>query len=497
VSAAKQSVLVVGSGVAARMAAVSIARRLPGVSVTRLDTRDDGDPLEDLLGASRPSLRSFHERVGIDEAQIVTRTRAACRLGTRVEGWGKHDYFRGHGRYGESISGIPFHQLWMRAHASHAVARYDSFSVAAALAARSRFGLPSSELTSPLAALDYGLQLHLPAYRRALGSLGRAAGVEEITGHVRSAERSADGTRLKALRLDDERRLTADLIVDASGRLAIARRQLPAIWVDWSTALPTDRLISVREGGDSNAPPYDRLIALPAGWRYEACTPGGTVHLFGYASAHLGDTDAAEVLHDHTGCVSCNPPVVLQQGRLAEPWMGNCVAIGTAAVALEPSAATALHLACRHIDRLVECWPAREGHPTPLECAAFNRRMALEAERARDFVQLPYLLSQRLQPFWRLASHGPLSTELTRDLALFHERGRLAVHDEDSFERDEWLANLIGLGAQPRRTDPLADAIPAERAERCFATAATQIAGAVERSCTHVDWLQRLARAAS
>jgi tryptophan 7-halogenase len=496
-SPAKQSVLVVGSGVAARMAAVAIARRLPGVSVTRLDTRDDGDPLEDLLGAARPSIRSFHEQLGIDEVQIVTRTRAACRLGTRVQGWGNHDYFRGHGHYGEPIGGIPFHQLWMRAHAGHTVARYDTFSVAAALASRDRFGLPSSEPASPFAALDYGLQLHLPAYRRALGALGRAAAVQEITGQVRRAECSADGTRLKALWLDGERRLTADLIVDASGRAAIARRQLPVTWVDWSEALPTDRLIAVREGGDNAPPPYDRLVALPAGWRYEARTPGGTVHLFGYASAHLGDADAAEVLHNHTGCISANTPVVLQQGRLAEPWMGNCVAIGAAAVALEPTAATALHLVCRHIDRLVECWPAREGYPTPRECAAFNRRMALEAERMRDFVQLPYLLSQRLQPFWRLANHGPLSPELTRDLALFRERGRLAVHDEDSFERDEWLANLIGLGAQPRRTDPLADTIPAERAEHCFATAAAQIAGAVETSCTHAEWLQRLARAAS
>jgi tryptophan halogenase len=169
------------------------------------------------------------------------------------------------------------------------------------------------------------------------------------------------------------------------------------------------------------------------------------------------------------------------------------VAIGAAAVTIEPSAATGLHLVCRHIERLIAYWPGRDCTATPVEVAVFNRRMALEAGRIRDFTQLPYLLTQRPEAFWRNAASGPVSQELARDLALFRERGRLATHDEDAFERDEWLANLIGLGVWPRRTDPLADTIPRDLAERRFIETTARLGRAVEKTPTHAQWLRRLA----
>jgi tryptophan halogenase len=220
---------------------------------------------------------------------------------------------------------------------------------------------------------------------------------------------------------------------------------------------------------------------------------GGKVHLLGYASHHFSETEALRALHSDTGCVADDPPFVLRQGRLAEPWAGNCVAIGAAAVTIEPSAATGLHLVCRHIERLIASWPGRDCTATPVEVAVFNRRMALEAERIRDFTQLPYLLTQRPEAFWREAANGPISQELARDLALFRERGRLIPHDEDAFERDEWLASLIGLGVRPRRTDPLTDAIPPNLAEQRLVEAAARLGRAVDETPTHAQWLRRLA----
>jgi tryptophan halogenase len=111
----------------------------------------------------------------------------------------------------------------------------------------------------------------------------------------------------------------------------------------------------------------------------------------------------------------------------------------------------------------------------------------------RDFVQLPYLLTHRPEAFWRDAANGPVSPELGRDLALFRERGRLVTHDEDAFERDEWLASLIGLGVRPRRTDPLADVIPPHLAEQRFVETTARLGRAVEETPTHAQWLRRLA----
>jgi tryptophan halogenase len=476
------------------MAAVAIARRLPNVGVTHLDSGDGGDSIEDSLGAARPSIRAFHHVLRIDEPEVVLRTGGAYRLGTMLEGWSNADCFRGHGHYGDPVAGVPIHQLWLRARAlRRPVGPYKVLSAAAALATSNRFALPSTNPTSPFAALDYGLQLHLPAYCGALQSLGRVAGVQVVAGRILATERSADGSSIEALRLDDGRRLAADLFVDASGRAAVIRGQLPSSWIDWSAALPIDRLLVAGETADQSPPPNDRLIACPVGWRYEARTRGGTMHLFGYNSAHLGDVDSRQLLQSDTGCQTDDPPIVLNQGCLSDPWSGNCVAIGAAAMTLEPSGSTGLHAICRHIDRLIALWPGRDCKPAPVEIAAFNRRAAREAQRMRDFVQLPYLLTPRSDGFWQAARNATPSPELERDLALFREQGRLAIHDEDPFERDEWLATLIGLGVLPKRTGALAEAIAPARVDEHLSEAVMRLTHAVQLAPTHDHWLQRLA----
>ena len=463
----QRSVLVVGSGPTAAMAALALARSLPAIRVTRLDEGGQESSAEG-FGAGRPSIRAFLAGLGVDEAEIVTRTRANYRLGTRITGLSATPYFRGHGMYGEGVSGVPFHHLWLRAQRCGTVAPFDSFSISARLASHSRFAAPSAQRESPLSALDYGLQLNLPVYGQALRSLGRAAGVEELHGNIAAIIKCPDGGSLHSVKLTDGRELTADLYVDASGCMGRIRRTLPWRWIDWSTALPVDRLLYLLQPADRAPPPNDELFALSDGWRYESRTQDVTVHLLGYASAHQSDEQARAIFRNETGAEPQGESVVLRQGRLEEPWFGNCVAIGSAAISLEPSAATNLHAVCRHLGRLIGCWSGHNTRETTVEIAYFNRRTALESNRLRDFVQLPYLLNQRPEPFWRAAAATPASPELSRDMALFRERGRLAIHDEDSFERDEWLASFLGLGVIPRRIDPPAVELPLSRIEECL-----------------------------
>lgn len=421
-SADRRSVLIIGSGVAALMAAVALARRLPGVEVARLETGVT-DPVEDAFGACRPSIRTFHAAVGIEEADVLSRTRASFRLGTLLSGWsGGGQFFRGHGLYGEPLSGVAFHHLWLRAQEGGAVEPYESFYLACR-----------------------GMHLDPLLYRQALRQLGRAAGVREIEGSVAGVERTEDGCYIRALKLTDGRSIVADSFVDAGGRAATVRRALSSQWIDWSAALLVDRL----RLPCSPAPAlYDHLIASPSGWQL--------ANAIGYSSAYQSD--------DASGTVT------FRQGRLVDPWSGNCVAIGGAALCLEPSAATGLHAVCRQIERLIDCWPGHDSRATATEIGCFNRRTALESDRMRDFVQLPYLLNERPEPFWRAAAAGAVSDELARDIALFRERGRLVTHDEDGFERDEWIATFIGLGVRPHRTDALAAEIPIARIQQHLAS---------------------------
>ena len=164
------------------------------------------------------------------------------------------------------------------------------------------------------------------------------------------------------------------------------------------------------------------------------------------------------------------PPsaIAIRQGRLAEPWLRNCVAIGDSAVSVEPLEWTNLHLAHSQIDRLVSMMPDTEF--APVELAEYNRQCCAEADRVRDFLIMHYVTARRSEPFWKESAAVELPPSLAHTLALFAERGRLPYYEEETFARDSWAAVLLGQGYLPRRIDALADSVSREQAEAALAS---------------------------
>jgi tryptophan halogenase len=481
-----REVVVVGGGIAAAMAAVALARRVPNLRVIQLDPCLGLDPLEDWLGAARPSIHAFHQSVGIDDTEMVVRTRSGFRLGTVLAGFGPQPFLRGHGRMLDAVPGTPVHQLWLRQ--GHEIA-LDGLSPAASLVASEHFAFKVAEPSHPFAGLDHGLQLRLDAYRKALLALGKVAGVVQRKAQLAGVELAADGQTVAALRLGREQQLAADFFVDATGSEAKVRGALPLSRVDWSDASLVDRLSMAPAISRVPAGPADRVWAMPNGWHYEAQTPGGSTVVIASASRYSDSEDPAREVQSGTAAEP-RSATTFRQGRLCAPFMGNVVAIGAAAVILDPLAATGIHLLCRQIERLVSMWPNRGF--TRVEVDLFNRRSSLEADRARDFVQLHYHLGQQTAPGWRAAAAAPVSDALACDIALFSERGRLALHDEDSFERDEWVQLLIGLGVRPRRVDALANAVPPGAAAEAMARASVALKRAAQDAPTQDSWIRRL-----
>src|SRR5205823_3311773 len=110
----------------------------------------------------------------------------------------------------------------------------------------------------------------------------------------------------------------------------------------------------------------DKVEAVAAGWWWRAAPPARTSCGLVYASRHLTDSDAADVLREKAGAIALETPVVIRQGRWSQPWLRNCVAIGDAAVGVEPLEWTNLHLAHGAIDRIVSMMPDRDFSPVEL-----------------------------------------------------------------------------------------------------------------------------------
>ena len=494
-AAAISSVLVAGGGIVGWSAAAALKRRLPALAVTVVAVRPPADALADLIACTLPSIVEFHNDIGLSEADAVLRAGSGFRLGTRFENWaeGSADYVHAYGDCGRPFGTASFHQHWLRAAKAGAAAPFHRHSTAAEMAGAGRFVHPQGEPDSPLSGFGYGLTIDPPRYREMMQAYARHLGVAARPGGIAAVRLRGEDGFVEALTLEDGSELRADLFVDATGPAAAIRSVLDEEWEDWSQWLPCDRVLFAEGPPPPDPPALDRAVPVAAGWRWEAPSLVRTSHGLVYASQYLSDSKAERVLRNVAAVELREAAISLRQGRRPEPWLRNCVAIGDAAIVVEPLEWTNLHLAHNGIDRLIAMIPDRDC--SAVELWDYNRQTAAEADRVRDFVVLHYALARRpSDPFWREASARALPSSLEHTLQQFLERGRLPFYEEETFSRDSWLAILLGQGALPRRTDPLIDVTPAAESDRTMAQMRDMIGAVVQTLPTHADYLRKLAR---
>jgi len=475
-----RSVAILGGGIVGSSAARAIARYLPQIAVTLIDTPADPAALADRLPGTLPSVNAFHAWLGIDEAELLRAGIATHRLGTRFAGWSADgtDWVHAYGDHGLPAAGVAFHQLWIRAQSGRAALPFDHYCAAAALLRAGKFVHPRADPGSPLANYDYALRLDPGAYN---ALLRRDLPGTIVSGEYSGIERRADGG-VSALILADGRRIAADLFLDCAGPSAPLLSDVASQFEDWDAWLPCDRLL-LAQFAAGNPIPSDDVATIDIGWRWRDHAFAALV----YASA-TGE-DAARARFDQGRADA----IALQPGRRPRPWLHNVVAIGDAAVAVDPLESTNLHLAQSAIRRLIELWPSRDC--LEVELGEYNKRSEEQAVRVRDFLALHYLRSGRNRGgFWQGLDKRAVPESLARTLDQFEARGRLPFFEEETFDRDSWLAVLFGLGIRPRAWQPTTERIDPARSDPAMAGYAERLAALPAQLPPYRDYLARIAR---
>ena len=450
-------VAVVGGGLTAWSAAAALKRRIPSIEVTLVPAPVAADALADRIISTTPSIHGFHRDIGLTQVDTVTGAASGLRAGTLFEGWaeGLPSYVHAYGPYGAPIEGIAFHQLWLRERQSGSLPPFDHFSPAAELARSGASPKASSD------SIEFGLQLTLERYAALIRDYALHVGVRLHRAPLTDvAIRSEDGF-VDRLVCGDSADVAADLFVDCTGPAALVHSHLDSAFVDWSSWLLCDRLAFTSAAADPTLVSMDRVSALGSGWRWAASSPQVSSHGLSYSSGHPFGEDIGRGLDD-----SSSDTIALRQGRKPQFWIRNCLAIGDAAVSVEPLEWTNLHLAHSQIDRMIDMMPGRDC--APVELADFNRQSTAEADRVRDFICMHYVCSRRSEPFWKDAASVTPPDSLAHTLTLFKERGRLPFYEEDTFSKDSWLAVLLGQGFEPERINPLTGAVSSADAMRAL-----------------------------
>lgn len=487
-----RSIAIVGSGIVGLSAAITFARALPRARIIVVDTPSSPAALADRMPGTLPAVTAFHALIGLDELSLVRSGTALHRLGTRFEHWSADgtSWLHIFGEHGPSGSGAAWPHLWAAARRDGWKTPYHGLAVAAVLGEAGKFAHPADDPRSPLASFTYALQLDPQLYREQLIAIATRLPIARIEGSVRHVERR-EGGGVARLTLSGGASVEADLFIDASGPGSLLSAD--AAFEEWHAWLPADRLLLASAAPAPEPRPLDRAIATSVGWRAETTLLRRTLHLLAYAGAATGEARARRVLAAETGLRDAEA-IALRPGRLLEPWRGNLLAIGDAAVAVDPLEATNLHLAQSAILRALELLPGRDFHP--LELAEYNRRSEQQAIRVRDFLALHYLRSDRSDgEFWKGLAARPLPPTLARTVEQFQRRGRLPFFEEETFERESWLGALLGMGMIPSMTDAIAAGADRNRSlaeMRTFAEALTRLP---ERIPPYRAYLERMGQA--
>lgn len=450
-------VVILGGGTAGWMTATALSHTFgEAIQITVVESEVIGT-----IGvgeATIPPIRTFHQMVGIDEAEFMRATGATFKLGIEFRGWLNENsaYFHPFGAYGVERDIGYFFQYWLRLKEAGRVAEFSEFSLCTLAARENRFAPPSDRPGDPLQHLQYAYHFDAGRYAKYLKELCIARGVLHKIGDVLTVERDSENGHVTALILKSGELISGDLFVDCSGlRAMLLGQELGVEYEDWSHWLPMNRACAVPCEQRLALTPYTVSSAKPFGWQWRIPLQHRIGNGVVYSSEFATDEAAERCLLDGLE----GPPLAavnrikFTTGRRRTPWLKNVVAIGLASGFLEPLESTSIQLIQASIQRLIKYFPDRT---MPLACAqAFNKDAMREIENVRDFLILHYHATERDDSeLWRYVRDMQIPDSLRERIELFRERGQLDLSAEELFQSTSWHAVLLGQGTLPRSYMP-------------------------------------------
>ena len=458
-----RSIVIVGGGTAGWMAAASFARFLKplGCRIEVVESEEIGT-----IGvgeATIPPVLDFIRVLGIDENDLIRKTQATFKLGIQFQDWVRpgHSWIHPFGATGFEIDGVPFSAYWMKERLAGRAGRPEEYNLQAQAAEHGKFMRPVPAPNSPLERITYALHFDAILFARYLRSWAEARGVLRTEGRIVDvAQRAADGF-IEKLTLENGKTVEADLFIDCSGFQGLLIEQtLKTGYDDWAKWLPCDRAVAVPVRQTRAPATYTLTKALDAGWQWRIPLQHRTGNGYVYCSEFASDEQALESLKANADGEEMNDPLLIRftTGRRNLFWNKNVVALGLASGFLEPLESTSIHLVQRGIAQLLRLFPDRAFEPADRD--RYNKLLAHEFERVRDFLLLHYTTNEREDTaFWRFAKTLPHPDSLKERLDLFRGYGRILREDNELFPAQSWLFMYAGQGITPRRHDPLADTL--------------------------------------
>lgn len=451
-------IVIVGGGTAGWMTAAALTS-VVGSRVCRVTLVESDEIASVGVGeATLPQMKDFNDYIGINEADMMQKTSATFKLGIEFVNWGAvgNSYIHPFGKFGETLSGIDFHQMWNRAKAFGSTKSIEEYSFAVKACREGRFEFPVEDQSEINSTYAYAYHFDAGLYAQYLRKFAEARGLQRIEGKIISVNQDSDSGFISSLTLESGEIITGDYFLDCSGfQSLLLGKTLNATWDDWSQWLVCDRAVAVQSAKSDFFPPYTQSTAKTAGWQWRIPLQHRTGNGYVYCSQFITDDDATESLLCDLDAEPLMKPKQLKfkAGRFKNSWQKNCIAIGLASGFLEPLESTSIYLIQVAIINLLKLMPEKQ--PDESVINEFNRLVDIEYERVRDFLILHYHLNTREDgEIWRYCRNMTIPDSLQQKMEIFKHRGHIDTYRFGLFAPPSWISVFVGQGLIQQSCDP-------------------------------------------
>lgn len=494
-----RDVVIVGGGTAGWMAAAALSAtmgeqlRIRLIESEQIGTVGVGE-------ATIPAIRLFNGLVGIDEDEFLKASQGSFKLGIEFLNWGRigESYMHVFGQIGQSLDLIEFWQYWLRGRSEGLAEPLGKYSFNENLARAGKFArmprIPNSEQEG----IAYAFHFDASLYAKFLRGLAEANGVVRTEGKIIKVEQDGESGFVRSLVLESGEAIAGELFIDCSGfRGLLTEQTLGTGYVDWTHWLPCDRAIAVPTANVGAPRPYTQSIAHPAGWQWRIPLQHRTGNGHVFSSAYMDEDEAQRILLETVeGKPLADPRTIrFTTGMREQAWNRNVIALGLASGFIEPLESTSIHLVQNGIARLISHFPDRSFAPVNID--TYNRRIAYDYERIRDFIILHYTANQRDEPFWRYLREMELPDSLRAKIELFKATGRVFREQEELFAEIGWFQVLVGQNILPDTYHPLADVLTRDELAGFLGDIRTIVSAPVPRLPTHGEFIAHTCAAPS
>lgn len=439
-----------------------------------------------------PPIISHLASLGIDENDLVRKVQATFKLGIEFRNWThrRHSYIHPFGPTGFQRNGVDFTAYWLRCREAGIAPPLEAHSITAVAARQARFMRPVDLANSPLQHITYALHLDAGLLAAYLRAHAEKRGVMRTEGKVRDvALRAADGF-IESITLESGERIEADLYIDCTGfRGLLIEGALKTGYEDWTRWLPCDRAMAVACERTGPLSSHTQALAHEVGWQWRIPLQHRVGNGYVYSSQFVEDDAARDLLLSSLEGRPLREPLPLRftTGRRRRSWNKNCVAIGLSAGFLEPLESTGIHMIQRGAFVLANFFPDRHFRQANIDL--YNKRMAFEYERVRDFLVAHYSQTRRHEEFWRHCREMALPDSLQERLELFRSCGRIVRDPAELFSEQSWFFILTGQDVRPDSYDPLADDVPAADMQQILQRITEVVARCAATMPAHQDFI--------